>query len=76
MSDRFTAKVTVSGVTVSGQQTTLVFMPDYAQGRNAEWAEFTPSLSLTMNVKNSVAEGVQVGDAFTLTFEKEDKAVG
>lgn len=76
MSSRFTAKITVTSVDVSGELTSLTFLPDYGQGRNAEWATATPSLSLAMNVKNAVAEGIQVGDAFTLTFEKEDKAVG
>ncbi len=50
---------------------TLSFQPDYADGRNKAWAEATPALSLTMTVKGEVAERFEVGDAFTLTFEKE-----
>lgn len=44
--------------------------PDYADGANAEWAKYTPTLSLSMNVLPSVAENFNVGDKFTLTFEK------
>jgi hypothetical protein len=38
----------------------LAFAPDYAEGANAEWAKYTPSLSLSMVV---VAE---IADLFTL----------
>jgi hypothetical protein len=47
----------------------LTFSPDYADGRNAEWAQATPALSLQMTVKADVAEHFQIGDAYTLTFE-------
>jgi hypothetical protein len=47
----------------------LSFGPDYQSGRNAEWAEATPSLSLQMTVKASVAENFELGSSYTLTFE-------
>lgn len=52
----------------------LTFGADYADGRNKEWAEFTPALSMTMNVKGSVAEHFQPGAKYTLTFEPETPA--
>lgn len=51
---------------------TLTFAPDYADGRNKEWADATPALHLTMTVKPSVAEQVNPGGKYTLTFEAED----
>jgi len=68
-----TAKITVSGKTPQGTQTLLTFMPDYQDGRNKEWAEATPSLSLSMNVLNSVAERFDVGQAWTLTFTPSEE---
>lgn len=47
------------------------FYPDYADGRNKEWAFATPSLSLTMNVRPEVAQFFPLGQKFTLTFEPE-----
>lgn len=48
--------------------TRLQFAPDYQDGRNAEWAEATPNLSLSMTVKDSVAEHFAQGQTYTLTF--------
>lgn len=68
-----TAKVTVArkqATAASGDgETDLVFSADYADGRNKEWAKYTPSLELRMRVKDSVAEQFEPGQAFTLTFE-------
>jgi hypothetical protein len=47
----------------------LSFSPDYADGRNAEWAAATPSLSPTMTVKGDVADAFELGAKYTLTFE-------
>ena len=68
-----TAKVAVArkSHSVDGQ-TTLAFTADYADGRNKEWSKYTPNLMLTMVVLDSVAEQFNPGDAFTLTFERED----
>jgi hypothetical protein len=48
------------------------FAPDYNDGRNKEWARWTPGLSLTMGLKGSVADQFEVGKAYTLTFTPED----
>lgn len=76
MSD-VTAKVRISSVQKPGGagpgSTTVHFSPDYDDGRNKEWAVATPSLSLSMTVKDEVAEQhFSAGDAFTLTFGKEE----
>ena len=53
-----------------GEGNVLVgFTPDYAQGRNSEWASATPSLSLTMVVKD--ADLFTLGAKYTLTFDEE-----
>lgn len=49
----------------------LTFVPDYADGRNKEWAYATPSLSLAMSVIPQVAEKFEVGQAYTLTFSQD-----
>lgn len=49
-------------------QVDLFFGADYADGRNKEWAKWTPGLSLTVGVKPEVAEKFEVGEAYTLTF--------
>jgi hypothetical protein len=72
-----TAKITCQAKTVQAEgtdseQVNLTFVPDYNDGRNKEWARFTPGLSLTMGVKPEVAEHFEPGDHFTLTFTKED----
>ena len=71
-----TAKVKVDHMQVPGGagpgSTTVHFTPDYADGRNKEWALATPALSLIMTVRDEVAEAhFAQGDAYTLTFEKE-----
>ncbi|MEU3452181.1 hypothetical protein ABZ671_00860 [Micromonospora sp. NPDC006766] len=49
----------------------VTFVPDYADGRNKEWALHTPGLSLTMGLRGSVADQFQPGKAYTLTFSEE-----
>jgi len=65
-----TAKVKCSAKGAGYSDTVGVeFLPDYQDGRNAEWAEATPSLSFKMNVKSAVAEHFEVGGKYTVTFE-------
>lgn len=72
-----TAKVYVSTVDKPGGagkgSTTVYFGPDYADGRNKEWAVATPALSLTMTVKDEIAERhFPQGTRMTLTFDAEE----
>ena len=49
------------------------FTPDYASGRNAEWAKFTPAGVIRLTCGNpSANEQFQQGRAFTVTFDPED----
>jgi len=65
-----TAKVAVARKDSAGSgETDLVFSADYADGRNKEWAKYTPSLDLRMRVLDSVAEQFRPGQSFTLSFE-------
>jgi hypothetical protein len=72
-----TAKVKCTGKTQTEPgddgQVNLTFGADYEDGRNAEWAKYTPGLSLTMGVKASVAEHFEQGGAYTLTFTPEQE---
>ncbi len=49
-------------------QKLLTFSPDYNDGRNKEWAKYTPGLSLQMSVLDSVAEKFEAQGKYTLTF--------
>lgn len=70
-STRVTAKVELRGKKDAYNGKLLDFVPDYGDGRNAEWAAATPSLSLTMTVREDVAEHFDMGEKYTLTFSKE-----
>lgn len=72
MSQKVTAKVKVSRRDeLSDGQISLEFQADYDDGRNEEWAKYTPGMSITTTMRGEVAEHFQQGDAFTLTFEKD-----
>lgn len=77
MSKQVTAKVTVTGKTkVADDQYTVHFTPDYNDGRNKEWAKFTPALSLSMTVKEPVSDFFEAGKGYLLTFEAVDDEKG
>lgn len=63
-----TAKVQLQAKQEQGDQVLLTFVPDYADGRNKEWAKYTPGLHLTMGVLPEVAERFEPQGKYTLTF--------
>jgi hypothetical protein len=71
-----TAKVRCNTKTESGdgdaRQANVTFYPDYADGRNAEWAAATPSLNLTMTLNGRAADLFEQGAAYTLQFVEND----
>jgi hypothetical protein len=69
----FTAKIRLTYKSADNEDgpVNLSFSPDYADGRNAEWAAATPSLSLAMSVKQELAARLDVGTSFTLTFDPD-----
>lgn len=54
------------------RQVNVSFLPDYNDGRNKQWARWTPALSLSMGLRGAVADQFEVGRAYALTFEPED----
>lgn len=68
-----TAKFKVARKTDMGWGHEVELTPDYAQGRNAEWAEATPAGMIRLTIKNELAaEQFREGDAYTVTFEREE----
>jgi hypothetical protein len=48
-------------------------VPDYADGRNKEWAEATPAGMIRLTIKNELAaDQFEVGAGYSVLFEKED----
>lgn len=72
--ERVSAKIKVTGRTaVSDDQVMVTFGPDYEDGRNKEWAKYTPAFSLTMTVLKEIAvRHFPEGRAFGLVFTPED----
>lgn len=70
-----TAKVRCNAAipTTDGEQVSVALNADYVsddgKAVNAEWAKYTPALSLSMVVLPSVP--FEVGQSYTLTFEPE-----
>jgi hypothetical protein len=68
---QITAKVKCTRHEALGDgQTALEFQADYDDGRNKEWAKYTPSFSVNTTVLDSVAENFERGEACTVTFTK------
>lgn len=71
-----TAKFKVSRVTDyqwGNPAAEVEFVPDYAQGRNAEWAAATPSGVIRMTVTNEGAlQYFTLGRSFTVIFDPDD----
>jgi hypothetical protein len=77
-----TAKFKVSRISDMGWGTEIEMVPDYANGRNKEWATSTPAGMIRMTIKNDLAaevfkkdideNGSQTGKAFTILFEPEE----
>lgn len=76
MSD-ITAKIVCQHKAEAGEgedrTVTVSFQADYADGRNKEWARWTPGLSLTMGLKGAVADRFEIGKAYLLTFTPEEQ---
>lgn len=73
-----TAKVYVVRSTETGQgedrEVHVTLAADYADGRNKEWARYTPVLNLKISLKDAVADKFKVGQRYLLTFEEETDA--
>lgn len=51
-------------------------VPDYAEGRNKDWAEYTPSGVIRLNVNGPALTQFVAGTAFTITFEADVTETG
>lgn len=70
---RVTAKFKANRVTPMGWATEVEMTPDYAQGRNSEWAAATPAGMIRLTVANEKAASLFVeGKPYTVTFEAEE----
>lgn len=65
-----TAKVSCTYKQLGEGAVQVVFSPDYSAGANAAWASATPSLSLSMVVKDGSL--FTVGQRYTLTFTETE----
>lgn len=72
MSSRVTAKAIVNHVQRNEATSALYIGPDYAEGRNAEWAAASPALGITLVVRNEVAHHYPQGGRMTVTFELDE----
>jgi len=68
MADKITAVAKCRKGT-PGDMTQVGFQADYGDERNKAWAPFTPTLSVSMGVKNEVAEKFVQGGRYMITFE-------
>lgn len=70
-----TAKMKVQSKMTQGEgdnrQANVTFVADYENGRNKEWALYTPGASLIMGLRGSVADLFEVNQAYTLTLERD-----
>lgn len=68
-----TAKFKVNRLSSMGWGTEVELTPDYAQGRNADWATATPAgmCRLTVTNEKAIEEFIE-GAAYTVTFEREE----
>lgn len=63
------AKFTVSRRTDMNWATEIELVPDYAQGRNKEWAAATPAGMIRLTIKNELAaEQFKQGQAVDVLF--------
>jgi len=65
-----TAKVKAYKSPSHNEDVRLDFVGDYSDSRNQAWATATPVINLTMYVKPEVAEKIDHGGSYTLTFER------
>jgi len=70
-----TAKVSCVSKTETGEgderYANVTLGADYNDGRNAEWAKWTPSMSVTMTLNGRAAALFEAGKKYTLQFVEE-----
>jgi hypothetical protein len=71
-----TAKVVLVAKNIEGDGVRLIFGGDYADGRNKEWAPYTPVITVDMIVTADVATGFKRQGKYTLQFVEEEESDG
>lgn len=73
----FTAKVKIGHIIPNGSDAKSVSMyPNYGSNGaviNKEWASASPGLSFQITMRNEIADRLEMGDEFTVTFKKDEK---
>ncbi len=73
MSVQITAKVICRTKAPHGEdEVALAFDADYDDGRNKEWAKYTPSMSINTTMRGSVGDHFEPGKSYLLTFTPEE----
>ncbi|CRK59088.1 hypothetical protein [Alloactinosynnema sp. L-07] len=73
MSIQITAKVICQSKQAHGEdEVSLTFQADYEDGRNKEWAKYTPSMSISTTMRGSVGDHFEPGKSYLLTFTPEE----
>lgn len=73
MSIQVTAKVVCQTKTPWGEdEVQLIFGADYEDGRNKEWAKYTPGMSINTTMRGAVGDRFEPGKRYLLTFTEED----
>jgi len=70
-----TAKFKVTRITPWGygsETSEVELTPDYAEGKNKDWADKTPSGVIRMTVRGEVVERFPLGQSFEIIFHPED----
>ncbi len=74
---RMSAKLNCASKTESGvgddRQVTVTFGADYADGRNKEWARFTPSANVSIVLKGELGDRYQIGKSYVMFIQEEDE---
>lgn len=74
MATSLTAVVTAYKIPQSDDTATLNFSADYQSEENKEWAKYTPALSFSMHVLKEVADKIENGQKFLVTFTPREVA--
>lgn len=68
-----TAKVKCTSTAVQPDgQVSVTIEADYDDGRNKEWAKYTPALTLAMTVKDEVAGHFEQGRTYTMQLVPDE----
>lgn len=68
----FTAVARVQKFAPGEDSTQVNFYPAYDNPENEAWSKYTPSLSISLYMKNEIAEMVDTSKEYLITFTERD----